>query len=103
MIFALSILMKTLVPIRTLTATLFYSWLTIFGIAPIFFLALSFASAAHCDEISDALYKSVRDVSLQILEKYPPDRYYYLGPGRSNTGVIAFLQESISSSVKTFP
>ncbi|SKA09842.1 hypothetical protein [Sediminibacterium ginsengisoli] len=44
------------------------------------------------EDISQGEYDQVKQVALQIMEQYPPDKYHYLGLGKSPTPVIAFLQ-----------
>ncbi|ALP53296.1 hypothetical protein Tel_09080 [Candidatus Tenderia electrophaga] len=37
-------------------------------------------------------YEQIRDFSAQLMKLYPPDRYYYIGLGKSPTPIIAFMQ-----------
>lgn len=42
--------------------------------------------------LSDGEYAEIKSVALNILERYPPERYYYLGIGRSPTPILAFFE-----------
>jgi hypothetical protein len=48
-------------------------------------------------------YPRMRDAGLEILERFPPDKYYYVGLGRSPTGVMTFLELYGVSDLKTVP
>ena len=37
-------------------------------------------------------YGEIRDASFALMKKYPPDKYYYIGLGRSPASMIAFIQ-----------
>lgn len=38
-------------------------------------------------------YEAGKKIGLEIIQRYPPEEYFYVGVGRSPTPVIAFLQE----------
>ena len=43
-------------------------------------------------EITGEEYVQVKEVAKQIMMQYPPDKYHYIGLGKSPTPVIAFMQ-----------
>jgi len=38
-------------------------------------------------------YRDIRDLALEVLARFPPSRFHYLGIGRSPTPLIAFLEQ----------
>ncbi len=45
------------------------------------------------ENLVPSAYPAIRDVSLEILRRFPPDQYYLVGLGRSPAPVMAFLEE----------
>ncbi|WP_392531832.1 hypothetical protein [Nostoc sp. C117] len=43
--------------------------------------------------LTDQEYEQIKDLCVSILKKYPPNKYCYIGLGKSPTPVLAFLQE----------
>ncbi|OFZ84421.1 MAG: hypothetical protein A2603_03210 [Bdellovibrionales bacterium RIFOXYD1_FULL_55_31] len=48
-------------------------------------------------------YDETRDVALHILERFPPDQYWYVGLGRSPTPITAFLELLGVDGITTLP
>jgi hypothetical protein len=48
-------------------------------------------------------YKNVRDVGLALLQKYAPDKHYFIGVGRSPVALVTFLRELNDDMAMTFP
>lgn len=48
-------------------------------------------------------YGEIKSTSLNILRKYPPDQYYYVGIGRSPVPIVAFFEELGIKGVSTIP
>ncbi|MBI1395207.1 MAG: hypothetical protein GC151_04435 [Betaproteobacteria bacterium] len=55
-----------------------------------------FGVVAQRAPLSGEEYEQVKAIALQIMRRYPPGRYHYLGLGKSPTPVMAFLQEFAS-------
>lgn len=61
------------------------------------------APLARAHEFAPGEYESIRDVSLEVLERFPPSEYFYVGLGRSPTPITAFIAESFPGSTVTIP
>ncbi len=68
------------------------------------FLLSSFLdlSVGHASDLPQWL-QSVKEINLEILEKYPPNEYFYLGVGRSPVPIIALFQEIHPDIASTVP
>jgi hypothetical protein len=54
------------------------------------------------DHVSLQQYKDLRNASIALMKKYPPDQHVYVGLGRDPAPFIAFLQE-IGAEAHNFP
>lgn len=76
------------------------------GILLVAFASASFtsttASAPPDDlwlyQVTHAEYEQIRELCAQIMAKYPPDEYLYVGLGRSPTPLIAYFQEFLGKN-----
>jgi hypothetical protein len=66
---------------------------------PLVNLTVSGASYPH---MSKAAYTDLRNASMTMMQKYPPDQHVYIGLGRDPAPFIAFLQE-IGADAMSFP
>ena len=52
------------------------------------------------EHLSEAQYRDIRTAALELMGRFPPDRYFYLGVGRDPSPVLAFL-ENLSPDIST--
>lgn len=55
------------------------------------------------DYLSQSEYEALRDLSLRILERYPVERYRFVGLGRSPAPIIAFFESLAPDLAFTMP
>ncbi len=53
--------------------------------------------------ISEPNYREFRDATVELLGRYPPDRHYFIGVGRSPAPIIALLQNIDEGLARNFP
>lgn len=61
------------------------------------------SQAVWAHELAPDEYDELRVLSVDILKRFPPDQYYYLGLGRSPTLVMAFLSEATQGTTANLP
>lgn len=54
------------------------------------------------EQIDPALYRGLRETAEELMRRYPPDQYYYIGLGRSPAGVMKML-EALGHKGKNIP
>ena len=59
-------------------------------------------SGTRYDHVTKQQYIELRDASIALMKKYPPDKHVYIGLGRDPAPFIAFLQE-IGAEAHNFP
>lgn len=67
------------------------------------FLLSAIAFAWPDVSISRSEYAQIRDISLQLLDKYPAKEYFILAPGRSATPFVSFISELEQGRIASFP
>lgn len=60
-------------------------------------------AAAWAYEFAPKEYEQLRDLSLAIMTRYPPNEYVYVGVGRSPTPITAFMQSILPGSALNLP
>jgi hypothetical protein len=53
--------------------------------------------------VGEANYQAIKTYAIEVLRRYPPDRFYYVGIGRSPTTVIAMLKNLGPDLAMSFP
>ncbi|OFZ83458.1 MAG: hypothetical protein A2583_04485 [Bdellovibrionales bacterium RIFOXYD1_FULL_53_11] len=73
------------------------------ALIPAVLFALSAPGGVHAYDFPQAAYKETKELTLEILKKYPPSGYFYLGVGRSPAPVLALLKEISPAGAAELP
>jgi hypothetical protein len=73
-------------------------------------VVLGFSSTAQADSVTydsviqaRAAYLGVKRTSVELMEQFPPENYWYVGVGRSPTPLMAFFENLGIKSLTTLP
>lgn len=66
-------------------------------------MALLVCEGAQAYDVSDQEFDEIHRVTQTIVKQFPPDKYYYLGIGRSPAPILAVLQSAIPGSASQLP
>jgi hypothetical protein len=53
--------------------------------------------------IRPARYEEVRSAAQEVLSRFPPDRYFYVGIGRSPSALVELLRAVVPDQTQSFP
>jgi hypothetical protein len=62
-----------------------------------------FSSPFYHQFLDKPHYESIRDAALEILRRYPPNEYLYVGIGRAPTSIVSFIKELNPKLAINFP
>jgi hypothetical protein len=65
--------------------------------------AFAMDKSAGLPDLVSQNYSEIRDLSLSILQRYPPSEYWYVGIGRSPTPIMRFFEEMGVQTVSQMP